>query len=133
MIEVNNLNKRFEDFDALKDANMHVEKGCVYGLVGPNGAGKTTMLKTITGIYMPDAGTVRIDGSDVYDNPAIKDRFVFIPDDLFFFVQANINDMRDFYAGMYSKFDKDRFERLASVFHGIDRKQVIRKITIMHK
>ncbi len=129
MIEVNNLNKKFEDFEALKDANMHVEKGSVYGLVGPNGAGKTTMLKLITGVYKPDAGTVKICGVDAYDNPAVKDKFVFIPDDLFFFIQANINDMRDFYAGMYSRFDNERFERLASVFSGIDRKQVIRKMS----
>ena len=72
MIQVNNVVKTFDGFRALNGLTMTVEKGSIYGLVGPNGAGKSTILRHIMGIYRPDTGTVRVDGEDVYENPAVK-------------------------------------------------------------
>ena len=66
MIQVNHVVKKFDDFCALNDTNLHVKKGAIYGLVGPNGAGKSTMIRHITGIYRPDEGEVLIDGKPVY-------------------------------------------------------------------
>lgn len=129
MIEVSKLTKTFDGFEALKEASLKIDKGTIYGLVGPNGAGKTTLLKSITGIYRTDGGHIYIDGMDAYENPDAKEKFVFIPDDLFFFVQANVNDMKKFYKGIYKSFDEERFERLAEVFSGIDRKRTIRKLS----
>ena len=57
MIRVNNVVKTFGDFRALDGVNLHVRDGAIYGLVGPNGAGKSTIIRHITGIYKPDAGT----------------------------------------------------------------------------
>ena len=53
-LEVRNINKSFGKFQALKDVNMTIEKGSIYGLVGPNGAGKSTIIRHITGVYKPD-------------------------------------------------------------------------------
>ena len=83
MVEVTNLVKEFSGFRALDGANMSVKKGAIYGLVGPNGAGKSTLIRHLTGIYRQNAGTVKIDGEIVYENPRIKEKFSFIPDDIF--------------------------------------------------
>lgn len=129
MIEIRNLVKEFEGFRALDGANMQVKKGAIYGLVGPNGAGKSTLLRHLTGIYKPDAGTVKIDGEDVYENAGIKSKFAFIPDDLFYFMQADTMEMKRFYQGIYPKFDEKMFYRLMEYFPSIDPKKTIRSLS----
>ena len=66
MIEVKELKKSFDGFEALRGLNIHVPKGAVYGLVGPNGAGKSTVIRHLTGIYRGDSGEVLIGGQPVY-------------------------------------------------------------------
>lgn len=51
MIEVIGVTKRFQDFTAIQNLSLKVEKSSIYGLVGYNGAGKTTLLKTVAGVY----------------------------------------------------------------------------------
>lgn len=116
MIQVCGLTKKFDDFTALDNLNMHVEKGSVYGLVGPNGAGKTTVIKHITGVLQQNAGDVLVGGSKVYENVAVKQKMVYIPDDVFFFPSYTIKDMKKFYRQVYDTWNEERFERLADVF-----------------
>ncbi|WP_137287197.1 ABC transporter ATP-binding protein [Halorussus salinisoli] len=72
-IAVEGLRKQFgsgaEAVTAVDDVSVAVETGSVVGLLGPNGAGKTTTIKSILGMVLPDAGSVRIHGIDVYANP----------------------------------------------------------------
>mgnify|MGYP000776674835 FL=1 len=56
MIEVIGVTKRFQDFTAIQNLSLKVEKSSIYGLVGYNGAGKTTLLKTVSGVYRADEG-----------------------------------------------------------------------------
>ena len=117
MIELKHITKTFGSFKALDDLTLTVPKGAVYGLVGPNGAGKSTAIRHLTGIYRSDSGSVAIDGRPVYENPAVKETIGYIPDDIFYFSSATLEDMRRFYAGMYPKFDNALFERLKGVFN----------------
>ncbi len=129
MVEVTNLVKEFSGFRALDGANMSVKKGAIYGLVGPNGAGKSTLIRHLTGIYRQNAGTVKIDGEIVYENPRIKEKFAFIPDDIFYFMQADTMEMKRFYQGIYPKFDEKMFYRLMEYFPTIDPKKNIRSLS----
>lgn len=112
MIQAEHITKTFHGFKALDDMSLHVPKGTIYGLVGPNGAGKSTLIRHLTGIYRPDSGSILIDGLPVYDNPEAKIKFTYIPDDMFYFFQANTLEMKQFYQGIYKKFDSGLFERL---------------------
>lgn len=129
MIRVEGLKKQFDGFYALDGVDMHVPKGAIYGLVGPNGAGKSTVIRHITGIYKPDDGKVEIDGMPVYENPAAKARFNYIPDDLFYFPQANTLEMKRFYQGIYKRFDEQLFEKLREAFSTVDPKAGIRRLS----
>ena len=129
MVEVKDLKKEFDGFFALDGANMYVERGAVYGLVGPNGAGKSTILRHLTGIYKQDGGSVKIEGEEVYENPKIKEKFAFIPDDIFYFMQANTLEIRRFYRGIYPKFDEKMFYRLMEFFPSINPKKSIRSLS----
>ena len=129
MIQVSNVTKKFGDFVALDDLNMHVEKGAIYGLVGPNGAGKSTIIRHLCGVYKQDAGSVLIDGQPVYENQAIKSRYTVIPDDIFFFTQANTLDMMKFYKNMYPNFDEALFKKIMNCFPAINPKKMVRSLS----
>ena len=66
VLEVVDVVKQFPGVRALDDVSMVLRPGEVHALVGENGAGKSTLIKVITGVYRPDAGTVRFDGADVH-------------------------------------------------------------------
>lgn len=129
MIVGKDVCKSFDGFKALDNASFHVEKGSVYGLVGPNGAGKSTLLRNITGIFKPDNGNISVAGEDVFENPTIKEKIAFIPDDVFYFKQANLDDMMKYYSGIYKNFDKDLYVKLCDCFPAIDRKMRIRRMS----
>ena len=126
MLEMQNVTKTFGDFTALKNLTLTVPKGAVYGLVGPNGAGKSTAIRHLTGIYRPDSGKVTMDGQPIYENPEIKSAIGFIPDDIFYYPSATLEDMRKFYKGMYPQFDDELFDRLYDVFRLPKRGQIRR-------
>lgn len=126
MIQVNNVVKEFDGFRALDGVNMNVNKGDIYGLVGPNGAGKSTLIRHLTGVYRQNAGEIFIDGQPVYENRGIKDKIAYIPDDLFYYMQADTLDMMKFYKGTYSNFDENMFYRMQEFFPNIDVKRNIR-------
>ncbi len=116
MIKVRNLTKTFSQVRALDDLSLTVPQGAVYGLVGPNGAGKSTLIRHITGIFRPDSGSVTVDEQVVYENPAVKSRIAFIPDDVFFFPSASLAEMRRFYQAIYPDFSAERYDRLRAAF-----------------
>lgn len=129
MIKAENIVKYFDDFCALDHASVHVPKGAIYGLVGPNGAGKSTLIRHITGIYRPNEGQVLVKDEPVYENVAIKSKMAYIPDDLFYFLQADTMEMKHFYAGLYPNFDHELFEKLRDFFPAIDTKRNIRRLS----
>jgi len=126
MIEVKNLTKCFDGFKALDDLSLTVPTGAVYGLVGPNGAGKSTVIRHMMGVYRPNAGEILVDGQPVYENPAVKQKMVCIPDEIYYQTADTIKDLKELYRGIYPKFDTQRFERLKEVFHLDEKKQVRR-------
>ena len=128
MIEVRNVMKEFDGFRALDDMSMTVPTGAVYGLVGPNGAGKSTIIRHLTGIYRQDAGEILVDGAPVFENPGVKSRIAYIPDDIFYYANASIREMMDFYRSIYPHFDAERFKKLADVF-GLDPKRQMRRLS----
>jgi ABC-2 type transport system ATP-binding protein len=69
VISINALSRRFGSKQVLDDVNLHVPRGCVFGLVGENGAGKTTLIKHILGFLEAETGTVRVFGGDPVADP----------------------------------------------------------------
>ena len=71
MLTINNLSKKFGDFQVLKNININAEKGRIYGLVGSNGCGKTTILKHIMKVYKQDEGHISFNGEEVDEGSEI--------------------------------------------------------------
>ena len=128
MLEMKNVTKTFGSFTALDNLSMTVPRGTVYGLVGPNGAGKSTAIRHLTGVYRQNSGEVTLEGMPIYENPVQKMRIGSIPDEVFFFPSATLEEMRKYYAGIYPKFDHDLFDRLYEVFE-LPKKGPIRRFS----
>ena len=116
MLNMIDVTKRFDTCLALDGLTMTVPTGAVYGLVGPNGAGKSTALRHLTGIYRPDSGQVLMDDRPVYENPEIKAKIGYIPDEIFYFPADSLEDMKNYYRDLYPAFDCNLYDRLSEVF-----------------
>ena len=129
MVEVINVKKSYNGFNALNGVNMKIGKGEIYGLVGPNGAGKSTLIRHLTGIYKQDAGEIYIDGQMVYENRLVKSKIAYIPDDFFYFLQSDTMEMMRYYKELYPTFDQKKFYRMQEFFPNINVKRTIRRLS----
>jgi ABC-2 type transport system ATP-binding protein len=116
MIKATNVTMKFDDFTALDNLCCNIPKGSIYGLVGSNGAGKSTFLRLISGIYKSVSGEITFEGENVYDNPTIKDKIAFVPDDIYFLPAGKMKDMAKLYAAAHENFSNERFENLMTTF-----------------
>jgi len=81
VIETRGLTRRFGAVEAVRELDLNVRAGEVYGFLGPNGAGKTTTIRLLCGLLRPSAGTVHIDGIPFTDDPdGVRARLGLVPD-----------------------------------------------------
>jgi branched-chain amino acid transport system ATP-binding protein len=66
LLSVHAVSKRFGGLNALSEVSFSVSRGDIYGIIGPNGAGKTTLFNALTGLYVPDAGDIRLAGRPLH-------------------------------------------------------------------
>ncbi|WP_099206167.1 ABC transporter ATP-binding protein [Scatolibacter rhodanostii] len=116
MIKAEQVTKNFGSFCALKEMNCQIPKGCIYGLIGSNGAGKSTFLRMITGVYQADSGQITLEGQPIYENPAMKAKIAYVPDELFFLPNASMKRMATLYDSLFPNFDMKRFNELTATF-----------------
>ena len=102
MIELKDLTKKYGNFKAVNDLNLHVKKGEVFGFIGPNGAGKTTTIKMMSGILEPTNGQVFISGINMQDAPEkAKSKIGFIPDRPYLYEKLSGIEFLKFTADLY--------------------------------
>lgn len=124
MIKVENVEKYYGKIKALNGVSLTVKDGSIYGLIGTNGSGKSTVLRAMAGIFRPEKGKIEIDGENIYENPILKRRIVYISDDQFIIPSSTAEDVKDFYKNMYPNFDTEKFNKLTDRF-SLDRKRQI--------
>ena len=82
LIKLESLNKLYRDFHAVKDLNLEVKDGEIFGIIGHNGAGKTTTLKMIVGLLAPTSGTIEVMGHDMTkDSTEAKKDIGYLPEE----------------------------------------------------
>lgn len=106
MIEIANLTKQFGHICALHDVSLDIPEGVMFGLLGTNGAGKTTLLRILAGILDADSGSIYIDGTAKEDGSACREHIFFLPDDPYYFPNATMDVMAEFYARQYPRMDR---------------------------
>ena len=110
MIELINVEKRFGNKRVLRNINLKLQEGKVYGLFGPNGVGKTTLLKIMAGYNKKTSGDYKINGVDfTYED---KDFITFISDKEIFYGWMKIRDAVRYYKDFFTDFDEEKCLRL---------------------
>lgn len=108
MIHVENLTKYYNDFCAVDQINLEIQKGEILGLLGPNGAGKTTTLRMLTGYFLPSSGNIRIKDYSVYENLVeIKKLIGYLPESAPLYYNMLVYDYLD-YVARVREFDKEK-------------------------
>ncbi len=105
-LAVHGLWKSFGRKVAVAGVDLAVPRGSFYGLVGPNGAGKTTTLSMATGLLVPDAGRVLVQGRDLWADPTVKGAIGVLPDGMRLFDRLTGAQLIT-YAGLLQGLDRD--------------------------
>lgn len=108
MIKIQNVSKRYRNVHALKELNLEIPQGAIYGLIGPNGAGKTTLIRILAALLTPTSGEVWFDEEEIGRTPAL--------------IQRKVGYMPDFF-GVYPDLTSTEYLEFYAGIHGIPRKQ----------
>src|SRR4030066_2263432 len=112
-IQTTNLSKSFESLTAVKDLNLEVKTGEIFGLVGPDASGKTTTLRMLCGILPPDGGEATVAGFNISkEAESIKDKVGYLPQRFGLYGDLTVLENIHFYADLYQVPKKARGERI---------------------
>ncbi len=112
-VDVQGLTKQFDELTAVRDLNLQVHAGEIFGLVGPDGAGKTTSLRMMAGIMEPSTGVARIAGCDVVTQTTrVKDAIAYMSQKFGLYVDLTVEENIDFYADLYGVPRKGRRKQI---------------------
>lgn len=124
-VEMRHLTRRFGSIVAVRDLNLRIAQGEVFGLLGPNGSGKTTTIRMLCGLLAPSEGTAIVAGVDVREAPdLIKERIGYMSQRFGLYEDLTVAENMDFYGGIYGLEGAGRRGRIAEVvgFLGLDRR-----------
>ena len=128
MLKIENLNKRFKNFE-LKNVSFQLEKGYIMGFVGPNGSGKTTTIKLIMNLLKKDSGAIEVFGEDnIKFEREIKNRIGFVYDDSYFYEELTLQAMKNIVAPFYTSWDETLYKKYIKDF-SLDEKMKIKKLS----
>ncbi len=125
MIQIQNITKRFDEICAVNDVSLEIPEGLMFGLLGTNGAGKTTLMRTIAGILEADAGDVTVDGNPLESG---KKKIFYLPDDPYYFPNASVEQMAEFYERQYPEMDRETVTYMAETLE-LDVKRPLRNFS----
>jgi len=114
LIEVSHLTKVYGDLTAVKDLNLEINEGEIFGLVGPNGAGKTTIVRMICGAISPTSGTVKINGIGMGERPSEAKALIgYLPEEPNLYERLTPRRLLGFFADLYGeRVSKERIDEL---------------------
>jgi ABC-type multidrug transport system, ATPase component len=102
MIITSNLSKSFGKVPAVRQVDLHVTEGDIFGLVGPDGAGKTTLIRMISGLITPDEGEVKISGHSLQELEQAKQNIGYMPQRFSLYGDLTVMENIQFFAAMYN-------------------------------
>jgi ABC-2 type transport system ATP-binding protein len=122
VIETEKLTKVYEagifggqDVHALKDLDLQINKGEIFGYLGPNGSGKTTTIKMLLGLIFPTSGTIRILGTEDIGSAAVRQKIGYLPEGAYYPDFLKGEEVVKFYGRLYGMSGRDLDERTKNV------------------
>ena len=125
VIQTTELNKIYEgalrgqDVHALKDLNLAIEEGEIFGYLGPNGSGKTTTIKMLLGLIFPTSGQLEILGSTDIASSAVKKQIGYLPEGAYYPDFLRGEEILEFYGKLYGIYGKKLKTRISEVLEQV--------------
>jgi len=117
IIEASGLSKNYGEDVGIKDINLEIKKGEVFGFIGPNGAGKSTFIRTLLGLLIPTSGTAKILGQTIENKPEeIRKKIGYLPSEVNYYDGMSSRELLEYHAGFYDGVDRGKIEALATLF-----------------
>lgn len=115
MIEIDGLYKSYGKKEVLSGISLRVDEGGTLGLVGINGAGKSTLLRLMAGVLRADAGSIRFDGEEIFENARKKREIFLLPDEPYYTANTTAEKLLELYSAFYP-LDLARYEEYEDKF-----------------
>ncbi|CAN1213154.1 ABC transporter ATP-binding protein [Tumidithrix helvetica PCC 7403] len=122
-VRTQGLTKQFDNQIAVKNVDLQILSGEVFGLIGPNGAGKTTLIRMLAAAEEPTAGEIYVTGERFLrgqNNPDLKRKLGYLPDDFPLYDDLSVWDYLDYFARLYFLKDPVRSQRLHEVIELVE-------------
>lgn len=121
MIEICNISKSYNDTPALKDVSLRVKEGELFGLIGPDGAGKTTLMRILTTLLLPGAGTAKIDGLDVVEDfKKIRRMVGYMPGHFSLYQDLSVEENLNFFAAVFGTSVNENYDLIHDIYYQIE-------------
>lgn len=115
IIETKNLTKYYGKSLGIKDVNLDIEEGEIFGFIGPNGAGKSTTIRLLLNLIYPSGGSAKIFGKDVINyGPEIRENIGYLPSEIFYYEKMKVKDLLNYSASFYKGDYSNRIKKLSS-------------------
>jgi ABC-2 type transport system ATP-binding protein len=116
ILEIKELSKSYKKGEKVLDSlNLTIPKGKIIGLLGPNGCGKTTLLKMISGLLIPDSGTISIDG--IPRSEETNALISYLPERPYFSPQMRVDELIEFFSVFYEDFDVNTANKMLATLN----------------
>ena len=121
MIETRGLTKKYGDMYAIRDIDLNLEEGDLFGFIGPNGAGKTTTMRIIATLLNPTSGEAYVCGNSIYTKPKEIRRLVgYMPDFFGVYDDMKVIEYLEFFAAAYRIKGEARRKRCNEMLEIVD-------------
>ena len=121
MIDLKHVTKRYGQFVAVQDLDLHVPDGQIFAFLGPNGAGKTTTIKMLCGLLFPTEGTVAVGGYDLREQGDDARKLIsYVPDQPFLYEKLTGREFLQFTCDLYGiapEHAREQMARVIELFH----------------
>lgn len=124
VIEASDLCKNYGNDVGIKNINLEIKKGEVFGFIGPNGAGKSTFIRTLLGLLHPSSGTAKVLGHNIKNkSEEIRKKLGYLPSEVNYYDGMSSRELLEYHAGFYENVDTTKIKTLSEIFElDLDRK-----------
>ena len=124
VIEASDLSKNYGNDVGIKNINLEIKKGEVFGFIGPNGAGKSTFIRTLLGLLHPSSGMAKVLGHNIKNkSEEIRKKLGYLPSEVNYYDGMSSRELLEYHAGFYENVDTTKIKTLSEIFElDLDRK-----------
>lgn len=116
IIEIKDLTKYYGKSLGVKDVNLEVKEGEIFGFIGPNGAGKSTTIRLLLSLIYPTSGEVKLFGKDAIEyGPEVRKEIGYLPSEIFYYDKMKVKDLLNYSASFYDKDSSKRIKELSAL------------------